>query len=145
MWNSAQIFNFLKQEYPALFDLPMTLSIDHIEENNIIISAKLKKEALRPGNIISGPTIMTLADLSFYALLLAKDEKGAKYSLTTSINVNFMRKSNAPTILAQAKIIKYGKTLIIGDIFITDPQDIQKQKPIAHATITYYNAKTHHV
>jgi uncharacterized protein (TIGR00369 family) len=54
--------------------------------------------------------------------------------VTTSININFMRKAPAGPILGHCRILKLGRSLMVFDIDIVAGED---QQSVAHATGTY--------
>lgn len=72
---------------------------------------------LRPGNTVSGPALMGLADVAMWAALLSvtggKDE-----SVTSSMTVNFLRPAGSGAVLAEARIVKRGKRMVFGDIML---------------------------
>lgn len=99
------------------------------------LRARLAYDArfLRPGGTISGPTQMTLVDTVFYYLLLAHlgDEALA---VTTSLNINFLRRPAQAALIAEARLLKLGKTLCVGDVTLFSEGD---ERPVAHAQLTY--------
>ncbi|MDN3566610.1 PaaI family thioesterase [Paeniroseomonas aquatica] len=72
---------------------------------------------LRPGNTVSGPALMGLADVAMWAALLSvtggKDE-----SVTSSMTVNFLRPAGSGPVLAEARIVKRGRRMVFGDIML---------------------------
>jgi uncharacterized protein (TIGR00369 family) len=88
---------------------------------------------LRPGGTISGPTQMTLVDTVFYYLLLAHlgDEALA---VTTSLNINFMRRPAQAALIAETRLLKLGRSLCVGDATLFSEGD---ERPVAHAQLTY--------
>lgn len=86
---------------------------------------------LRPGNTVSGPALFTLADIGGYVCVLSHAGPDA-LSVTTSININFMRKAGPGPIDGRCKILKLGRSLMVYDCEITQDGAI-----IAHATGTY--------
>jgi uncharacterized protein (TIGR00369 family) len=88
---------------------------------------------LRPGGTVSGPTLVTLADVTAYAALLA--HVGPEPMIvTTNINMNFMRRAPLAPLLATCKILKLGKRLAVVEIGIRPETGGEL---IAHATATY--------
>lgn len=88
---------------------------------------------LRPGGTVSGPTLVTLADVTAYAALLA--HVGPEPMIvTTNINVNFMRRSALAPLLASCRILKLGKRLAVVEVGISPEAGGEL---IAHATATY--------
>lgn len=88
---------------------------------------------LRPGGTISGPTLMTLADTAIYSLLLAHLGPVA-LAVTTNLNINFLRKPAPTDVIAQARLLKLGARLAVGDVIMFSEGD---EEPVAHATVTY--------
>jgi uncharacterized protein (TIGR00369 family) len=88
---------------------------------------------LRPGGTISGPAMMTLADTAMWAVLLAMIGPEA-LSVTTNLNINFLRKPEQKDLIAEVRLLKLGKRLAVGDVTIFSDGDAQ---PVAHATLTY--------
>lgn len=87
----------------------------------------------RPGGTIGGPAMMALADFTMWvAVMGAVGEE--PLSVTTNLNCNFLRKPAEADLLAEARLLKAGKRLCVGDISIrADGQaDI-----CAHVTATY--------
>lgn len=93
---------------------------------------------LRPGGTISGPSMMALADVAMYAAIL--NEIGpVELAVTTNLNINFLRKPQADCdIIANAKILKLGKRLAVGEVSIYSAKNTDIEADlVAHATITY--------
>jgi uncharacterized protein (TIGR00369 family) len=88
---------------------------------------------VRPGGTLSGPTMMALADIAAYALVLAA--VGFKpLAVTTSLTINFMRKPAQADLLATATMMKLGKALAVMDVAIRSDGD---ERLVAHAVVTY--------
>jgi uncharacterized protein (TIGR00369 family) len=87
--------------------------------------------SMRPGGSIAGPHMMMLADACMYAVVLSLVGE-VKLAVTTSFNINFLRKPIECDLHAEGKIIKLGKRLAVMEVTISDSDDI-----VAHATGTY--------
>jgi len=72
---------------------------------------------LRPGNTVSGPALMGLADVAMWAALLSTAQ-GEDNSVTSSMNVNFLSAAGPGPLIAEARVVKAGKRMIYGDILI---------------------------
>ena len=70
----------------------------------------------RLGGIIAGPMLMGLADLAMYAAVVGAT--GNAEAVTSSLTMNFLRKSPPGVILAHAKVLKTGR-LCAGDVILT--------------------------
>ena len=88
---------------------------------------------LRPGGTVSGPSLFTLADIGGYVCVLSHAGPDA-LSVTTNLNINFLRKAEAGPIDGHCRILKLGKSLMVFDIDIVAGPD---KHTVAHATGTY--------
>ena len=85
----------------------------------------------RLGGIIAGPMLMGLADLAMYAAVVGAT--GNAEAVTSSLTMNFLRKSPSGVILAHAKVLKTGR-LCAGDVVLTAEGSTQA---IAHSISTW--------
>jgi acyl-coenzyme A thioesterase PaaI-like protein len=78
---------------------------------------------LDTGNTVSGPSIFALADVCMYLAILAEIGPQA-LTVTTHCSVDFLRKPVAAAdLIGEAKIIKLGKVLVVGDVYIYSARD----------------------
>ncbi len=88
---------------------------------------------LRPGGTVSGPTIFALADCAYYMATLAVIGRQA-LTVTTSCAIDFMRKPGPGDLEAEARVLKLGRTLSVGDVLIFSAG---VEGPVARAGLTY--------
>jgi len=88
---------------------------------------------IRPGGTLSGPAQMALADFTMYAALLGAIGE-VPLAVTTSLNMNFLRRPRPGDLLARCRLIKLGKRLAVGDIMVHSEG---MEAPVSHATATY--------
>lgn len=120
---------FLKKEFPQA-----TFEIESFDRDSVTVRRRIGFEDLRPGGTVSGPTMMSLADIAIYIAVLREIGLVA-LAVTTSLSFNFLRKPVANRdILAVCKILKLGKALAVGEVTIYAEGDTQ---PIAHSVGTY--------
>jgi uncharacterized protein (TIGR00369 family) len=88
---------------------------------------------LRPGNLVSGPTQMGLADHAAYAVILAHIGPVAM-AVTSNLNFSFLRGVQLRTVHAEARLLKLGRRLATVDVVLwqDDPANI-----VAQSTVTY--------
>jgi uncharacterized protein (TIGR00369 family) len=100
-------------------------------------AARLRMRAgaadLRPGGTVSGPAIFALADCAFYVAVLAALGREA-LAVTTSVSLDFMRKAGPGLLEAEARILKRGRVLVVGDVMIVAEG---VAGPVARASLTY--------
>jgi uncharacterized protein (TIGR00369 family) len=99
--------------------------------------ARLKFEPvarnLRPGNLVSGPTQMGLADRAAYAVILAHIGPVAM-AVTSNLNFSFLRGVQFRTLHADARLLKLGRRLATVDVQLW--QDAEDNL-VGQATVTY--------
>ena len=128
---SAQQVEELLREYQL--DHERHIAIEKIGAKSARARFRVGKEHLRPGDTVSGPTLMALADVAMYAALLG--EIGlVPLAVTTSLNINFLRRPGQKDVLAEAELLKVGKQLAVGEVFLYSDGD---PEPVAHVTCTY--------
>jgi uncharacterized protein (TIGR00369 family) len=77
--------------------------------------------------------MMGLADFAVYVAILASIGPQS-LTVTTNLNINFLRKPAQRDLIAEARLIKLGKRLAVGEVEIySDGED----EMVAHATATY--------
>ena len=77
--------------------------------------------------------MMALADFAMYVAVLAAIGP-VPLAVTTNLNINFLRRPAPRDLLAEARLMKLGKRLAVGEVTIrSDGED----EPVAHATSTY--------
>jgi uncharacterized protein (TIGR00369 family) len=93
---------------------------------------------LRPGAIISGPTIFGLCDAAFYyACFTAIGIE--PMALTSELSIRFLRPARGEEILARADLHHVGKRSIIGSVVVWTGAP---ESPVAVAQGTYVRPKT---
>ncbi len=129
MVTKLELSEFLKREFPQ-----NKCTIDAIGKRSATVRHEIAESELRPGGTVSGPVMMTVADVALYVAILA--EIGiVPLAVTTSLNFNFMRKpASDRAIIGICKMLKIGRTLAVGEVTLySEGQD----EPVAHAVGTY--------
>lgn len=121
----------------ALFDQHFghsPLTVTEIGGLNASVRLDFDPSQLRPGNTLSGPTIMYLADCALYAAVLSA--YGMKpLAVTAQLNINFFHKPPAGfSLTARCRLLKKGRRLAIGEVLIFSEG---REEMIAQATGTY--------
>jgi uncharacterized protein (TIGR00369 family) len=107
--------------------------VEKVDEMVAQVRLFYDERQLRPGGTISGPTMMALADTAMWVVLVAMIGPVA-LAVTTNLNINFLRKPEQKDLIAEARLLKLGKRLAVGDVIMYSDGDAQ---PVAHATLTY--------
>ena len=128
-----------KEEVKAICDAELPLvsilgaEIKSIGQGEASVSLAAQQKLLRPGGTISGPAMMAIADYAFYIALLSKIGL-EPMAVTSNLTINFLRKPAAKELVAKAKVVKLGRRLAFGDVFIFSEG---QEDAVAHATCTY--------
>jgi len=77
--------------------------------------------------------MMSLGDFAMYVAVLSAIG-WVPLAVTTNLTINFLKKPAARDLLAQARLIKLGKRLAVGEIAIHSDGD---DDLVAHVTSTY--------
>lgn len=128
MFEPKQLEQYLKDIFPAF---PM--HIIELGMERTVVELPTGERDLRPGNTVSGPTMMGLADAAMYVAILGQIGKVA-LAVTTNLNISFYRKPEAGLMRAEVRILKLGQRLAVGDVLL-----FANGQPdsVAHATVTY--------
>ena len=129
----AEMEDFLRAEFPQVFKETSGFCIDEIWHGGARVRQACRKSFIRPGGTISGPTMMALADFAMYVAVFSAIGPQA-LAVTTNLSINFLRKPAQADILADAKLLKVGKRLVVGEVTIFSAG---QEDPVAHATATY--------
>ncbi len=130
---AAEINTFLRQVYPQLNDEYSDYEAVDVFPGGCTVRLNATERHLRPGNTVSGPCLFTLADIGGYVCVISQTGPEA-LSVTTNLNINFMRKAEAGPIEGHCRILKMGRALMVYDVVITAGAD---SHVVAHATGTY--------
>lgn len=87
----------------------------------------------RPGGTICGPALMGLADVALYGVVMSLLGR-ADLAVTTDLTFHFLSKPDPVDVLADARILKLGRRIAVGEVSITSEG---KPKPICHAIGSY--------
>lgn len=131
---SAQAFRALMCERMPFAEL-MGLQLDSLELHKARMRAVYDSRFLRPGGTIAGPIMMGLADAAMYAAVLARIGP-VELAVTTQLSINFLRKPAPGDMLADARLLKLGKRLAVGEVNLFSESG-SPDEPVAHVTSTY--------
>lgn len=125
----SEISAFLAREFPQT-----KCTVEEVGNRCATVRQEIGTAELRPGGTVSGPVLMSVADVALYVALLG--EIGiVPLAVTTSLNVNFLRRpSAAAAIVGRCRLLKLGKSLAVGEVGLYSEGD---EEPVAHAVGTY--------
>jgi uncharacterized protein (TIGR00369 family) len=127
---AADIERFVAEQFPQAAGFGV---IEDVTDQTLRLRVPYRDAYLRPGGTLSGPTLMTAADTAVYFLLLANLGPVA-LAVTTSLDIHFLRRPAARDLLADARLLKLGKRLAVGDVLLRIDGE---PEPVAQANVTY--------
>ncbi|PWE33067.1 thioesterase [Maritimibacter sp. 55A14] len=126
----AEMEALLVREYPQVAG---DFKVESVSETRLVLRMKVNNSHLRPGGTVSGPSMFTLVDLAMYLATMALI--GPKVlAVTTNCSIDFMRKPKLGDLLGEARVLKLGRQLAVGDVVIYSER---MDKPVARASLTY--------
>jgi uncharacterized protein (TIGR00369 family) len=127
-----ELESYLKQIFPQIWATG-THEIEAIGPLSARVRLVFHPDHLRPGGTISGPSLFALADLALYVAILAQIGR-VPLAVTTNLNINFLRKPAPGDVIGEARLMKLGKRLAVGEVAL---HSVGETAMVAHATGTY--------
>ena len=129
MPSKAEITAFLEKDFPQ-----NKCTVVSVGKRTATVKHHIGPGELRPGGTVSGPVLMTVADVALYVAILG--EIGiVPLTVTTSLTINFLRKPSATAdIVGVCKLLKVGRSLAVGEVTLFSEGD---EQPVAHVVGTY--------
>jgi uncharacterized protein (TIGR00369 family) len=106
------------------------LMVDAIEEGEIRLRFPFRAEYLGPGDIVSGPLLLSFTDTAIYAAAQLDLPEG-QIALTSTINVSFLRPAQPADVITLSRVLRRGKTLVHTEAWLFSHTATD---PILHAT-----------
>ena len=129
MPGGAEIVEFLAREFPQT-----KCRVLEVGGGGATVAHEVGIEELRPGGTVSGPVLMTVADVALYVALLGQIGI-VPLAVTTNLTINFLRKPAADRrVVGVCKLIKVGKVQAVGEVHLYSEG---LPEVVAHAVGTY--------
>lgn len=130
---TEEIAGFLANVFPQMASEIGELTIVEASGDHATVRLTVGERHLRPGGTVSGPTQFALADVGAFVTVLAAVGPEA-LAVTTSGNINFLKKPMPTDLVVVGRILKHGKRLVVVDCTLwSDGVD----DPVSHAVLTY--------
>jgi uncharacterized protein (TIGR00369 family) len=108
--------------------------VTNVAPGRVGVTSPYRDGLLRPGGVISGPTLMSLADTCAYALVLAHvgDQLMA---VTSQLNISFLRGARPGDLHAEGELLRLGRRLAVCDIrlWTEGPERLAAQANVTYA------------
>ena len=133
MMTLAEVSAFLDSDFPQINAAGRSFVVEAVGPMTCRMRMLYHARHLRPGGTISGPAMFALADVALYLAILAQIGPVA-LAVTTSLNINFLRKPGNADLIAECRLMKLGKRLAVGEVTLLSEG---QSEAVAHATGTY--------
>ena len=91
--------------------------VDAVAPGEVLLSREPTLGSLRPGGIVSGPTLMALADTAAYMAVLAHIGEVAM-AVTSALNYQFLQACPRETLRARGTLLKLSSRQAVVDVRI---------------------------
>jgi uncharacterized protein (TIGR00369 family) len=128
-----ELIERLAAEFPEAAHAVGDFEIEDVWFGGCRVRRRFSQVSLRPGGTVSGPVMMALADFTLYVAVLSAIG-WVPLAVTTNLTINFLKKPGARDLLAEARLLKLGKRLAVGEVGIRSDGEADL---VAHVTSTY--------
>jgi uncharacterized protein (TIGR00369 family) len=117
----------------ALWVQELNLSIESLGHDGAVLRMRFSEKLCRDNGVICGQALMSLADT---AMVFAVSSAGGAYRPMTTVDqtMHFLRPAANADVLADAKIVRLGRTMAFGSVTLTTDSDT---RPVAVAQLAY--------
>ena len=95
----------------------LSWSLLEYTEERLVLRAELEHGHTRPGGMVAGPILFTLADTAAYFVTISRSPKRSE-AYTSSISMEFLRPSPVGTLFVEARSLRFGKRSSVVDTII---------------------------
>ena len=128
--DAREVIEYLDEIWPGVTD---TLIVEAVTDRHARVRMVVPPQQLRPGGIVSGPTLMSLADTAVWVAVLGVIGRVAM-AVTADLTMHFLRPAPPGDVIGEARLYKVGRRLATGDVLVYAAGD---PEPVAHAVVTY--------
>ena len=111
----------------------LSAGVVEMEPGRVLVRRPSSLLGLRPGNVISGPTMMSLADMAVYALVLGHIGI-VPMAVTTSLTIHFLRPAKPGHLFGEARLLRLGRRIATAEVRLWSEAP---NRIAAHATVAY--------
>jgi uncharacterized protein (TIGR00369 family) len=129
----AELETFLDREFPQIHHGGRSYHVEEVGPLFARLRMDYHERHIRPGGTLSGPAMMSLADLALYVAILAHIGPVA-LAVTTNLSFNFLRKPAQRGLVAECRLLKLGRRLAVGEVGIRSEGESEL---VCHAIGTY--------
>lgn len=130
--SAEEVSAFLDAAFPALARRQLG-EVESLSLNHLRMRLDPDPAMIRPGNFVSGPTLMALVDVAAFAVIAAHNGPEAM-AVTNALSISFLRGCRFEAVMADATILKLGRRLATVDVRIWQRSE---DRIVAQSTVGY--------
>jgi uncharacterized protein (TIGR00369 family) len=111
----------------------LDLTVEQVEGNSAVLRMRFSESLCRDNGVVCGQALMALADT---AMVFAVSSAAGGYLPMTTVDqtIHFLRPAARADVLAEAKVVRLGRTMAYGSITLRAAGD---ERPVALAQTAY--------
>jgi uncharacterized protein (TIGR00369 family) len=111
----------------------LRLAVERLERDGAVLRMPFSERLCRDNGVVCGQALMSLADT---AMVFAVSAAAGGYRPMTTVDqtMHFLRPAATADVLADARVIRLGRTMAFGSVTLTAAGD---DRPVAMAQIAY--------
>jgi uncharacterized protein (TIGR00369 family) len=111
----------------------LRLAVESLGSEGAVLRMPFSERLCRDSGVVCGQALMSFADT---AMVFAVSSAGGAYRPMTTVDqtVHFLRPAASADVLADAKVIRLGRTMAFGSVTLTTVGD---SRPVAIAQLAY--------
>lgn len=111
----------------------LDLRIEHVGADRAVLRLPFSDRLTRVGGTVCGQALMALADTAM-VFLISGAFGGFRPMTTVSQTTNFMRAVAERDVIAEARLLRLGRTMAFGEVYLRPDGD---DAPAVHVASTY--------
>jgi acyl-CoA thioesterase len=103
------------------FPRSLGIELDLIEHGRARLSLEVKQRHLQLAGVMHGGAIATLVDTAVAFAIVGASRPGARFT-TVEMKLNYLRPIQKGRVIAEAKLIRNGRRIVVSDCDVFDSQ-----------------------
>lgn len=132
MFDRAAANDLLKTVF-ARWVQDLDLSVEKIDADSAVLRMRFSDRLCRDNGVVCGQALMSLADTAMVFAISATSQ-GYLQMTTVDQTCHFLRPAMRTDLLAEARVLRLGRTMAFGSVSISTPTD---PRPVAVAQTAY--------
>ena len=123
----------LLKSAPAPWVQDLDLTVESVTADEAVLRMRFSEKLCRDNGVVCGQALMSFADTA--RIIAVASAAGGYFPMTTvDQSIHFMRPAMRADVLAEARVVRLGKTMAFGSITLRTDGD---ERPVAMAQTAY--------